>query len=81
MPTMPAAISRYGISILYRCYSAKYTLGPFHPKCPDADTDKCFRCEHCRAEMSAYDATRMLQVFGRSFAEKAADGQKGELET
>ena len=57
---MTIAMSRYGISVTYNCYNLKLRWGR---KCPDKNTDKCFKCEYCKAEMSAKDATRLLDIF------------------
>lgn len=50
------AISRGGISVSYKCYH----LPGYGKKCPDKYTDKCMTCRYCKAEMSAADATRLL---------------------
>lgn len=49
-----------GISVLYKCYNLKYSVVPFHRKCPDYATEKCYTCKYCKAEMRAYDATKLL---------------------
>lgn len=57
---MTIAVSKGGIGVTYKCYSLKYNYIPFHKKCPEAFSEKCFTCEHCRAEMTAKDATKLL---------------------
>ena len=56
------ALTRKGISVLYKCYNLKYSIIPFHKKCPDYATDKCFTCKYGKAEMEAQDATRLLNM-------------------
>lgn len=36
-------------------------------KCPDEDTNKCMHCKYGKAELSAEDATRLLDSFGTQF--------------
>lgn len=50
-------LSRNGISVLYRCFNVLLRRGR---KCKDKYTDKCLTCKFAKAEMSAYDATRIL---------------------
>lgn len=58
---MTIGISRYNINIYYNCYKL-----PFHGKrCPDRNTSKCFTCKYCKAEMSAANATKLLNAYGR----------------
>ena len=57
---MVIAISRAGMSIIYRCVNAKYN---WFKKCPDRNTRKCFKCEYCKAEMAARDASRLLDSY------------------
>ena len=60
---MVIGTSRYGINILYRCFKF-----PFHgKKCKDKNTSMCFKCKYCKAEMSAYDATRLIDSFGKKY--------------
>lgn len=47
-------ISKNGITIQYTCYKRL-------SKCPDEETDKCLTCKYCKAELSAYDATRLMK--------------------
>lgn len=63
MAKIMMSISRHGISIDYRCKSliSKYN----GKKCKDLGTDICTKCDMCQAEMSAYDATRLLEKFGK----------------
>lgn len=51
------ALSHNGISVLYRCCNMLLRRGK---KCADKNTDKCLRCKYAKAEMSAYDATRLM---------------------
>lgn len=54
---MILAISRRGIGITYKCYK----LPGYGRKCYKRDDGEyCMRCKYCKAEMSAYDATRLL---------------------
>ena len=59
MSKMVMAVSSRGIGITYRCYH----LPDLGKKCADKNTDKCLRCRYCRAEMSAYDATRLMSAY------------------
>ena len=56
------ATAKYGISVNYICKSlyAKYK----GRKCKDYMTQTCMTCDLCQAEMSAYDANRLLNVYG-----------------
>ena len=56
------ATAKYGISVNYICKSlyAKYK----GRKCKDYMTQVCMTCELCQAEMSGYDANRLLNVYG-----------------
>lgn len=65
---MSIVVSRYGIGILYKCYNLTYRYSLFK-KCPDEDTSKCMTCQYAKAELSAEDATRLLNSFGQKFAE------------
>lgn len=58
---MVIGVSRYGLSLLYKCYK----LPGYGKKCPDRNTDKCFTCKYCKCEMPAFDATQLLNSFGR----------------
>lgn len=63
---MCIGISRYGLSILYRCYKM-----PGRGKnCPDKDTNKCLKCKYAKAEMPASDATRLLESYGRKISDE-----------
>lgn len=63
MAKIMMSISKHGISIDYRCKSlySKYK----GKKCKDLGTDICTKCDFCQAEMSAYDATRLLEKFSK----------------
>lgn len=63
---MSIVVSRYGIGILYKCYNLTYRYSWFK-KCPDEGTRKCMTCKYAKAEMSAEDATRLLNSFGQAF--------------
>lgn len=56
------ATAKYGISVNYICKSlyAKYK----GRKCKDYMTQVCMTCDLCQAEMSGYDANRLLNVYG-----------------
>lgn len=54
---MVQSVSHMGISILYKCFH----LPDYGKKCEDRFTQKCYRCKFCRAEMSAEDATTLLE--------------------
>lgn len=60
---MTISTSTLGVGITYRCHKFPGN----GRKCPDKYTSKCYRCKHCRAEMSANDATRLMNVFQRAF--------------
>lgn len=54
---MVLAISRNGIGITYKCYK----LPGYGRKCDKRDDGEyCMRCKYCKAEMAAFDATRLL---------------------
>lgn len=52
------SISKHGIQVDYICCKRPQ-------KCQDKDTDKCYTCKYSKAEMSAYDATRLLRGIER----------------
>lgn len=56
------ATAKYGISVNYICKSlyANYK----GRKCKDYMTQVCMTCDLCQAEMSGYDANRLLNVYG-----------------
>ena len=62
-------ISKHGIIVQYTCYKRPQ-------KCPDSETDKCMTCKFCKAEMDAYDATRLLRGAERREKEKLAEMAK-----
>ena len=66
MKHMTIALSRYGINITYKCFK-----GPGYGKdCPDRDDGShCMKCKFTKAEMSGYDATRLLESFGSKMRE------------
>lgn len=54
---MYLSISHDGISVSYKCYK----LPGYGRYCPDRDDGyRCMRCKFCKAEMSAFDATRLI---------------------
>lgn len=58
---MVLAISSKGIGITYKCFH----LPDYGKRCDDRDDGShCMQCKYCKAEMSAFDATRMLNKFG-----------------
>ena len=58
--TMAICISRKGIKILYKCYQFGHGR-----KCKNRNTDKCLICKYAKAEMSAENATRLLNSYGK----------------
>lgn len=56
------ATAKYGISVnyIFKSLYAKYK----GRKCKDYMTQVCMTCELCQAEMSGYDANRLLNVYG-----------------
>ena len=71
MGKMVMAVSSRGIGITYRCYY----LPDRGKKCPDKNTNECLRCRYCRAEMSAYDATRLMSAY-RGTAKELQEGNE-----
>lgn len=63
---MIIATSKLGISITYKCYHFPGN----GKKCPDKYTFKCYHCKYCRAELSAHDATRLMNTFQKAIADK-----------
>lgn len=59
---MTIAMSKYGVSVIYNCYNLKLGWGR---RCPNKKTDKCFKCEYCKAEMPAKDATHLMDMYVR----------------
>ena len=60
------AISSMGIDMLYKCFK----LPGYGKKCPDKNTEKCYKCKYCKVEMQAADATKLLSVYQREVARK-----------
>lgn len=59
---MVLSVTRYNMSILYKCYNGVLRYGK---KCPDRDDGThCMMCKYCKAQMSGPDATRLLNSFG-----------------
>ena len=59
---MVLAISRYNIGITYKCFH----LPDYGKRCDDRDDGShCMQCKYCKAEMSAFDATRLLNGYGK----------------
>ena len=65
--TMTRAMSVNGVSVTYSCYNLKLRWGR---KCPDRNTDKCYRCKYCKAEMPAADATKCIEALRKQLAEQ-----------
>lgn len=63
---MVIATSKLGISITYKCYRFPNN----GKKCPDKYTSKCYNCQYCRAEMTAHDATRLMNAFYKASTNK-----------
>lgn len=62
---MSMCLLRNGIKILYKCYNGLLRYGK---KCPDRDDgNHCMMCKYCKAQMSAPDATRLLNSFGKKY--------------
>ena len=63
MSKLVMATSKHGINVNYRCKSlySKYK----GKKCKDYGTDICMKCDLCQAEMSAYNATKLLERYGK----------------
>ena len=63
MSKLVMAISKHGVSVNYRCKSlySKYK----GKKCKDYGTDICMKCDLCQAEMSAYNATKLLERYDK----------------
>lgn len=57
---MIIATSWAGISVVYKCRRAKYA---FFKKCPDESRTNCMHCKWCIAEISAPDATRIMNAY------------------
>lgn len=76
---MLIASSIEGISVNYQCRNLRYTMGLFRPKCPDEYTDKCYRCKYCRADMSASDATRLLNSYRSHRYDKTLDTENQKM--
>ena len=56
---MLICMSKMGIGVTYTCAHL-----PGHgKKCPDKNTEKCYKCKYSRAEMKGEDATRLLNSY------------------
>ena len=54
---MTMIVSRNGIGVHYTCYH----LPDYGRRCKERDDGAiCMKCKYCKAEMSAFDATRLL---------------------
>lgn len=61
---MVIGIARYNMKIPYRCCK----LPGYGKKCPDRDDGThCMKCKYCKAEMSAEDATKLINSYGRKY--------------
>ena len=59
---MTIVVSRNGIGILFRCFR----LPDYGKRCDERDDgDHCMKCKYCKAELSGFDATRLLNFYGR----------------
>ena len=56
---MRMALFTKGVHILYKCYK----LPGYGKRCPDKNTDKCFKCKFCKVDMNAADATKLLSYY------------------
>lgn len=62
MKRMIIAISRNGISVTYKCYK----LPGYGWRCQARDDGHiCMRCKYCKAEMTAYNATKLLESYNK----------------
>ena len=59
---MTISIFKSGISITYTC---RYLKRLWVKKCSDANTDKCYTCKYCVAEIPAKDVTRLLNSYSK----------------
>ena len=74
---MVLAISRNEISVTYRCCK----LPGYGRKCIERDDGyRCMRCRYCKAEMSGYDATRLLNKTAEKVWEDIKAGKGIERE-
>ena len=63
MKRMVISLSCYNINILYKCYNGLLKYGK---RCKQRDDGSyCMKCKYCKAEISAYDATRLLESYGK----------------
>ena len=67
MGRLSMSVSRNGIGVTYKCVDRHGMLRKLDGKegCKDM-SDKCFKCKFCYAEMSAFNATRLLNSYGKS---------------
>lgn len=65
------SISKCGIGVTYRCVS-EWVRYKGKKRCPDKNTDICLTCDFCKAELSARDATKLLN----SYEGKMRSGRK-----
>lgn len=60
---MTMVVSRNGIGVLFRCFR----LPDYGKRCKERDDgDHCMKCKYCKAEMSGFDATRLLNKYERN---------------
>ena len=65
---MIIGLSRYNMTITYTCYNGLVKYGK---KCNQRDDGShCMMCKYCKAEMSAADATRLLNSYGSKIISK-----------
>ena len=61
---MTMIVSRNGIGILFKCFR----LPDYGKRCNERDDgDHCMRCKYCKAELSGFDAIRLLNFYGRKY--------------
>lgn len=57
------SVSKNGISVNYVCKSI-YAKNK-GKKCKDIETQICTKCNLCQAEMSAFDATKLIEFYNK----------------
>lgn len=63
MSKLVMSINRNGVSVNYICKSI-YAKSK-GKKCEDFGTDACMKCDLCQAEMSAYNATKLINLLNK----------------
>lgn len=67
---MLIATSQLGININYKCYR----LPDGGRRCKNKNTNVCYTCEYCKAELSAKDATKLITVYRNSIIDSKKEG-------